>query len=478
MTSKTISRRTVLRGAAGSAIALPLLEAMQPRAGWAATAPLRFIVVAVGNGTFPERFWPTPPGGKTFPADYKATDQYSSGDSFIDTNQHTLSPILMPLADFKQRMLVLEGIDNCSGKGGHSWYGSLLTNMDPAENEGSHGQSFDQYLAGKIGSQTKFPSLQFGALNGDQEINYGTLSWSAPNRRLAAENDPRKMFTRLFGNASTSKPLPTPGPDTAATLRARRRSILNGAMEQMKAIRSRLGSWDQQKFDHHLDSLAAVEKQFTDLPNNVTPVASLQCGTPEVGAVDLEQDAALPVICKAQIDQIAMAVACDLSRVITLQIGHEGNNLTHPWLGITQPHHTEIGHGDDSDLVNLERMVKIGKWHAEQVAYLVQRLDAIKEGDGTALDNTLVLWVNGLSKGNAHCNGNIPTVLLGNHNKQIKSGRYVRFKRDPNKSNYPFNIGKNFGDLFVTVAKSMGLDLKSFGDPDYMNGGMNQELLA
>jgi hypothetical protein len=252
--------------------------------------------------------------------------------------------------------------------------------------------------------------------------------------------------------------------------------VLDAAIAQMTSLRTRLGSLDRAKLDNHLDSMRAIEMQLENA-STATPAAR-SCGTPMPPAASTQDDARMPAIAKAQIDQVAMAVACDLSRVMTLQIGQEGCNLTHPFLGITQPHHTVIGHGDDKDLANLDRMVKIGTWHASQVAYLLDQLAMIKEGEATALDNTLVLWVNGLSKGNSHCNGNIPTVLAGNVGKQLRSGRYVRFARDPKKSNYPFNVGKTFGDLCVTVARAMGLSLTTFGDPRYMNGGMAAELLV
>lgn len=486
MTRRPLSRRSVLRGAAGASIALPLLDAMGPdrraRAADVASMPKRLLVVAVGNGTFPERFWPTPPGGKTFPASYTADEAYHSGDTFLDTNQHTLSPILEPLAAHKDRMLVLEGIDNCSGKGGHSWFASLLTSYDPpagpdgGAGEGSRAQSFDQWLADNIGKQTRFPSLQFGVLNGDQGINYGTLSWYGPNRRASAENDPAKMFARLFGGAKPT--MPSPGVDPMAALRAQRKSVLDAAIAQMTSLRARLGSLDRAKLDNHLDSLRAIEMQMENTSTTTAPTTACGAPTLEAMAAGQDEDAKMPAIAKAQIDQMVMAVACDLSRVMTLQIGQEGCNLTHPFLGIKQPHHTEIGHGDDKDLENLARMVKIGTWHASQVAYLLDQLATIKEGEGTALDNTLVLWVNGLSKGNSHCNGNIPTVLAGNVAKQLRSGRYVRFARDPKKSNYPFNVGKTFGDLCITLARAMGLSLTTFGDPRYMNGGMSAELLV
>jgi hypothetical protein len=463
-TTSRLSRRFLLRGSAGVALAPPLMEATRPaRAQPRGASPRRFVVVAVGNGTIPEHFWPTPPGGKPFPLETEPKDMYWSGPSLLETTDHTFGYILEPLAAHKANLLVLEGIDNCKGVGGHSWYASLLPAWDMA-NGSPGGPSIDQVLASKIGGTTKFPSLQFGVNVGDQGGDYGSLSWYGVGKRAPAENNPYAMFTRLFSDLRASG---TPV-DTRAiqALSAQRKSVLDVTGEQIRSLQTRVSTADRAKLENYLESLRALEKQLF----HTSPDRAVACGPPEVPmGIDHKSAQQMPQTAKAQMDMMAMAMTCDLTRVMTLQISHEGSNITHPFLDVRQSHHADLGHCANKDLPRVQAMAKISRWHATQVQYLVEKLKAIPEGDGSVLDNSAVLWVNGLSKGNSHNNGNIPTLMAGSLGGAFKTGRYIRFKREG--SNYPYPWGKSFGDLFFELLRAYGVEATSFGQPKYFHGG-------
>ncbi len=472
MSLPRLSRRAVLRGGAGTALALPLLEAMLPGGSAGAqpfVLPKRFVVVAVGNGTYPEMFWPTV-GGKTYAPDYVPVESFSSGSDALETTGHTLGPIMQPLIAHQKDLLILEGIDNLNGLGGHRQYAALLANQPASDDRGPTGPTADQVLAKFLTGQTRFPSLQFGVHNGDQDNSFGSLSWYGEGMRAPAENNPYQMFERLFGELPGAGA--TPNNQALELLRAQRKSVLDLAVGRATALQSRLGSEDRAKLQNYLESMRSVEMQLT---GSSSPVAAT-CKKPDVATgLDWNSHESAPEIAKVQIDQLVMSLACDLTRVATLQIFQEGHSNTHPWLGINIGYHSEIAHRPNTDREGQALLVKIGQWHASLVAYLIEKLKTTPEGSGSLLDNTLVLYVNGLTRGNEHSNANQPTLVAGNLAGKFKTGRYLRFKREG--MGYPMGKGKSYGDFLVEVMRVMGMDVNTFGDPTYMHGGM-PEILA
>jgi hypothetical protein len=463
---KTISRRAVLRGTAGSAIALPLLDAMRGTGrARAATPPRRLLIMAVGNGTVLEHFWPTAPGATAHPIDMPLKAHvYNTGFTAVDTTEHTMSPILQPLAAHKSRVTVLEGIDNCNGTGGHRMYAALLTGIEPRSgNDGSlsaRGTSVDQLLAAQLGLETKFPSLQLGVRNGDQHNLFGSLSWYGNGKQAPSENNPYATFGRLYGAGGDDVQL-------AALVRAQRRSVLDFARNRIRTLEGRVGADDRAKLGNYFEAIRSVEAQLS-----FDPAPRAACVRPTV-ATGLDDRAAMvtPQIAHAQIDMAVAAFACDLTRVITLQVGHEGSGMTHPWIGVNGGHHYDLGHSSDTDLARIADIVKVGQWHASLVARMIDGLANVREEGGTLLDRTLVVWVNGMAKGNTHGNANQPTLLAGNFGGAFKMGRYIRFAR-PGPSRYPLPVGRSYGDLWFEVLRAAGVEATSFGDPRWFHGGM------
>lgn len=469
-----LSRRALLRGAAGTALALPWLEAMQPHAHAAASqAPKRIVVFLTANGVFPERWWPTPSGETPYPLDKPPAAYYLSGISggcanspscatvaALDTRQFTMSPTLEPLTSHRDDLLILEGIDP-SGPGGHAQWGSALTGR--LEQPG--GTSLDQVIAEQIAGSTKFKSLQLGVKNDQQGGAHGTASWYAAGKPAQAENNPQTVFERVFSEVGA--------PDQSAIerLRARRKSVLDGAAEQAAVLQKQLGRADALKLQNYFESIRDVEARLQNVATGVScqrPLLSPPTG--EEWWSDLNN---FPAVLSAQLDLLAMSFACDLTRVATVEIGYASTRMTLPWLGIDQEYHEGLGHAVDADMAAQNNIAKVDHWHAMQVAGFIERLKAIPEGAGSVFDNTVILWVGELAKGNTHESRNMPCLLAGSAGGFFKTGRYIRFPRDGSAPLQPYPRGRWSNDLSLTLLHSMGLSATSFGDPSMFSGAID-----
>lgn len=431
------TRRAVLRSALGAAIALPWLESLSgPRSARAQTSlPKRFVVMFSPNGTLPVHWVPT--GGET---DFE------------------LSTILSPLADHRDDLVILEGIDQqgSGGDGHQNGIGGMLTGhpLNPGPFGGmmappagwADGPSVDQRIAEVIGGETKLPSLELGVQVGAAD-NWGRMCYRAANQPLPPEDDPAAVYARVFAELHTD-------PEVLERLRLRRASILDAVAGEYQKVSQRLGSADRQRLDAHLTAVREIEQRLT----RQATVSGPHCSDPVLTPVDAQANDAFPDVGELQIDMLVTALACDITRVASLQWSRSVSQTRFTWLGIQESHH-DLSHMGDDNAAAMDKITRIEQWYAERFASLIAKLKAIPEGDGTLLDNTLLIWCNELAKGNTHSRENAPYVLAGGAGGALQTGRFLRYEGDR-----PHN------DLLVSLLQAMGLPDTTFGKPEWCNG--------
>lgn len=420
-----LPRRRFLRGLAGGALALPLFESLNPGGARAVPHPKRLVVFFSPNGTIDGAWRPT--GGET---------------------DFTLSEILEPLAPHRADLLILAGVDAESsyhGPGDNAHWngmGHLLTGTELVDLGGGvftgGGISVDQLLAQKIGGATRLASLELAVEESPSTVS-SRLAYRGAAQPVPPESDPQRVFSRLFGT------LP---PD----LQAKRKSVLDAVTADLGALQAQLGSDDQRKLEAHLDAVRDVEKRLS-----IT--AAPTCGAITLSRLDLDD---LPAVGKEQMDLLVLALACDLTRVVTLQWSQAVSMTRMIWLGITDPHHT-LSHYPTFDQAAQAKLVQINRWYATQFAYLLEALKSVPEGDGTLLDHSAVLWCNELSEGSTHARRGVPYVLAGSAGGYFKTGRYLDFTG----GSRPWH-----SDLLVSLCQSMDVDVSTFGNPAYCHGPM------
>jgi hypothetical protein len=446
---KVLDRRTLLRGAGGIAIGLPFLEIMS-RSGTAAaqTPPLpkRLIVFFSPNGSIRENWTPTG----------------------TETN-FQLSRILAPLEPHKQNIVVIDGVDNVCARNGLGddhmrGMGSMLTGIEllPGTTQGGGGDpaglaggiSVDQKVANAIGTTTKFKSLELGVITGGGGNVWAYTSYAGPNVPLPADNNPASVFNRVFSQLG--------GDQTALQkLRARRKTVLDTVMGGYANLAPQLGAVDKARMEAHFSEIRDLETRLT-----ASVGAGESCVKPMAPTIDYRANDNFPAIGKAQMDLMVMALACDLTRVATIQWERSVGDVRFSWLGADRGHHA-ISHDPDSTADAVEMLTKINVWFSEQFAYLLTKLASIKEGAGTMLDNTLVLWCNELSRGNAHSHPDMPFVLAGRAGGALRSGRFLSY---PKTANVPHN------NLLVSVMNAMGVPEQTIGNPAYCTGPLTNLL--
>lgn len=433
---KTLGRRDILGGLAASAF-LPLLDSERAHAQ---AAPRRFIVFGKNNGVHLPAFFPAPPAG---------------GDVRLDAI--TLPPILQALDRRKNDLIVLGGVEHTSFKdipnyNGHHSCGHNLTGIADKGSFLGGGISLDQVLANEFGKTVKlpFPTLNLGAASSGVQT-MAVLSYRGPAQPVSNENSPQNAFNRLFGALSLS----TAEQDR---IRNERRSVLDYVNKRLAAFGERLGADDRQKIDYHLASVR-------DLEQRLGAMAAKGCVAPTITPVtttDVSQG--LPQLVKAQMDNIVAAMACDMTRVATLKASSAGDHAM-LWLGadfarngIDNPKaaatYHDITHHQFAETKDLK--IRADQWWLEMLLYLLDKLDAVKEGAGTMLDNTLVLLTDDMGNGSVHTQGDMPFLIAGRLGGRLRAGRYLH----PGKQ-VPHN------HVLTAIANAFGLPLPSFGDPKY-----------
>ena len=427
--TKTLPRRTVLRGL-GATVALPLLDAMHPAftlRGRAAPGPVaRFQAFYTPNGmAIP--YW-KPKG--------EGTD-------------YGLSPILAPLAEFKDQMIVLSGL-NASWNYIHAGAsGSFLTGTTRGgtnEIEIIADVSMDQLLARHFQNETQVPSLQLsldppnnaGACTGNLSCVYThTLSWRSPTLPLPTESNPRAVFETLFGDSGT-----TDRKARAARLQ-QHKSLLDSVGDKLAALRRELGPGDQTKMEEYTEAIRDVERRIEKAEEQ----SDLELPT-------LEQPQGAPSDFEAHYDLMmdlqVLALQSDLTRVIAFMIGKEQSARPYPQIGVPEAHHPLSHHNDDPTLV--AHMSKINAYHTTLFSRYLEKLRATPDGDGNLLDNITILYGSGLSNSTRHSGIDLPLMLAGGGAGRLPSGRHIRYTDEPSMAN-----------LLVTLMDKMGVPVDRIG---------------
>jgi hypothetical protein len=439
-----LSRRAVLRGAGGIAVGLPLLEAMGPvrrAAAASAVPPRRFVVFFTPDGTIRNNWLPTAATGGGF----------------------TLSRILQPLAGNQSHLVVIDGVDNKAAQNGPGddhmkGMGTMLTGIEllPGTTQGgccepaglAGGLSVDQAIANKLGTSTKLKSLEVGVGSTGSGTVWNYSSYSAANMPLPPDINPTSVFTRLFGSASADAA-------AVARLQSERRSVLDAVMAGYSKLAPKLGTDDKAKLDAHLANIR-------DLETRVAAVGTSGggCARPAAPTVtSYKANDSFPQVGQAQMDLMVMALACDLTRVATIQWEKSVGDVQFKWVDstITRGHH-DMSHDADTIADTQEKLTKINIWYAQQLNYLIEAMKKIPEGSGTMLDNTLILWCNELSKGNLHSHDHMPFLLAGHAGGALRGNQFLQVSKIPHNN------------LLVSCMNLMGLPDTTFGNPAYCTG--------
>lgn len=445
-----ISRRRMLKGL-GATIALPFLEAMVPP-GMSVynqtKKPVRFACLFMPNGVHPD-LWTPAQFGREF----------------------ELSPVLRPLAKVKNEVLVLNELMNQAsifpGADGHyaktaNFLTSLPIYKTTGDNVHSGGISMDQLIAQHKGQETLFASLEYGLeriISGiDANVGftrlYGSnISWKSPSQPCSKEIDPRLAFDRLFRGFLPGIAQKEDSPW--------KQSVLDIVMEDAKSLQRQLGRTDQDKLEEYLESIRSVEKRIDNeeqqkaFEQHITPeirkeLEHLNMRIDEFSELNIGVD--ITEKTRQMLDIMALAFWSDATRVSTFMFGNSVSNRNFSFLeGVRGAHHQISHHKDDPD--QLDQYKKINEWHVAQYAYFLEKLKSIPEGDGTLLDNSMVMFGSGLRDGNRHSPYNLPVLLGGKGGGALRTGQNLQFNKNTPLSN-----------LYLSLMRILDVPLECFAD--------------
>jgi hypothetical protein len=439
VTRKSLSRRTVLRGL-GATMALPLLDGMVPafaaQSKTAARPVIRLGVMYVPMGAVMNNWTPAGEGA-----------------------QFEMSPILQPLTPFRDRLLVLTGLDNEPAvarlgepAGGHGRIGgAFLTGVHAKPTEGADfeaGVSVDQIAAAHLGQQTQLASLELGlettGLAGACDVGYScayvnTLCWRSATTPLPMESNPRAVFERLFGDSDST--------DRATRLARiqQERSVLDSLRESVADLEKTLGRRDRAKLTEYLEAVRDVERRIQRAEaQSARELPVVERPTGSIGA-SFEEHA------KVMLDLQVLAYQSDLTRVMTFMIGKELSSRTYPEIGVPDQHHPLSHHQNDAQ--KLDKLTKINTFHVSLLAYYLEKLKATPDGDGTLLDHVMLVYGSGMSNSNLHVPHKLPILLVGGGAGQVQGGRHLKFPD-----------GTPLTNLYLTVLNKVGVPVERVGD--------------
>lgn len=437
---KSLPRRMFLRGA-GAAIALPFLESMIPAfaAPSQSKSPTRAAFLYFPNGVQIESWWP------------KAEAQVSPLPA-------ALPPVLEPLAAYRDEILLLGGLTNDGGRahgdgpGDHGRAGAAyLTGAHPKKTFGKDiqaGISVDQIIAQKMGSQTRYASLELGCEEGIQGGNCdngyscaysNSISWRTASTPNPPEIRPRAVFERLFGTADAEK-----DPVKRARNERYRRSVLDSVLGDAKRLQSDVGASDRRKVDEYLYAIRDIETRVERAEAASSPRMQPTMDVPPSSVPEHYAEHA-----RLMFDLITAAFQTDSTRVITFLMAIEQSNRAYREIGIPDSHHGLTHHGGDKE--KIAKCVQINRYQVEQFVYFIDKLKRTPDGDGTLFDHVMVSYGSGLGRDHEH--DNLPTVLTGRGNGLFHLGRYVKHPAETPLAN-----------LHLAMMEQMGVPANSFAD--------------
>jgi len=437
ITRKHLPRRTFLKGM-GTAIALPMLDAMTPalaRGGAGPKAPARLAFVYVPNGIVMKDWTPEAVG-----KDYACTR------------------ILKPLEALREDFFVLSGLDDHNGNalgdgpGDHARAGaSFLTGVHCKKTMGAdiqNGISADQVAAQQLSGATRLPSLEVGCEDsrtvGNCDSGYScaytnSISWRGTTTPMPPEVNPRMAFERLFGTADLSL-----DPAVRARRAQYRKSILDQAQADTKKLVGTLGQADRRKIDEYLFAVREIEQRIEGAEKGereVTPTIEKPAGIP----INFLEYVGL------MYDLLLVAFRTDLTRVATLMVGREGSMRVYPEINIPDPHHPLTHHRNNPDWI--EKVTQINCLHTQLFADFLKKMKATVDGDGTLLDHSMIVYGSGLADGNRHQHENLPILLAGRGDGSLKPGRHLVYPK-----------GTPMTNLYLTLLDRMGVRPEKIGD--------------
>lgn len=417
-------------------MALPWLESRnvwgdeRPSGSKASEAPVRLCVTFSGNGFHSKEWWAKGEGDKM-----------------------ELGRVLQPLAEFRSKLLFVRGLYHEEARKGNihsSQTGNMLSGAPIASGgEIRSGTSFDQVLAQSYGKSNKVPSLVLACEQSNPSVhkNYSMLysshiSWSSPTTPTPLELYPSLAFDRLFKDEASPED----------------KSVLDAVLTDAKDLRGKVSVNDQRKLDEYLDSVRDVEKRITDAGKS----GQLQGWRPTLDKPNIKRPADgmpqdIAEHMKLMIDILVLGFQTDTTRITTLKLNNDHSALRFPNLPSVQ----QKGHGIDYMIHHLlshsdgEDWLKVNQFFMEQIAYLARKLDAIKEGSRTLLDNTMLMHCSSMMAGALHNNDQLPVIILGGAGGRIKGGRALDYTGKPNRQ---------LSRLFLSMMDKMEVRPKSFGD--------------
>lgn len=445
--TQAISRRTVLRGL-GTALALPFLESVTPAATVAralgggrppGAPPVRMAFLFVPNGVRMSAWTPERVG-----------------------TEFDLPDILAPLGNVKDDLLVLTGLThdkgraNGDGPGDHARSASVfLTGAQPYKTSGAgirSGISVDQVAAQAVGQATRFASLELGCEAGRNSGNCDSgyscaysnnISWASPSTPMAKEVDPRRVFDRLFAGDRKNEVA-----ENRARRQRQKKSILDFVLDDSRELRGRLAESDRRKLDEYFTGVREIEKRLgrPGAPDRFMEIAAPE-NLPEAPGASLDYETHLRLMA----DLMVLAFQADVTRVATCMFARAGSNRNYRPIGVPDGHHDLSHHQGREE--KLAKIQKINRFHVSQFAYLLERLKTVPEGDGSLLDNCMIVYGSAISDGNRHNNEDLPVLLAGRGGGTIDPGRHVHYDYETPMCN-----------LFLSMLDRVGVSVDLHGD--------------
>jgi len=430
ITKLALPRRTFLRGV-GVALAVPFLDAMVPAMSARVKGVPRFAAIYVGNGA--NMFDWTPP---------------TEGVGF------KFSPILKPLGPYRDQTLVFTGLDNFpatdqgdSGGQHPRAAPAFMSAMHPKQTEGADvqaGTTIDQMIAELICRDSKLPSLEVsvdrndvvGACDHGYACAYmNSMSWKTPSMPLPAETNPRFVFERLFGSGDTA--------EERLTRVREDRSILDGLSHEISRLSGNLGGYDRNKLGEYLDAIRDVEQRMAKAEsyNSDFEMPDRPVGVPETFREYAE----------LMFDLQVLGFQADITRVTSFMMARENIDRSYNEIGLPEAHHSMSHHGNNPE--KMQDFSKLNTYHVETLAYYLDKLRSIPDGDGTLLDSTVVLYGKGMSDGNTHNNYNVPVVVVGGRENGLRGNRHLSYPK-----------GTPLANLSLSLLGKFGVNLEQFGD--------------
>ncbi len=419
----------------GATLALPILDAMLPNTAWAAPEQLaqtRMGFVFFPNGAIMKDWTPTDIGEK-----------------------FELPKTLKPLQSHQSELLVLSGLAqtkaraNGDGAGDHArTSAAFLTGAQPKKTSGADihaGISVDQVAASKVGHLTKLPSLEIGIEAGRQagrcDSGYScayvsNISWKSPTTPMAKDVNPKLVFERMFGSGEDRK--------TTQERNFYRKSILDFVASDTQNLKKKLGASDKRKLDEYFASVREIEQRIERSQTEAElarPDVEIPEGTPKDWAEHV----------RMMYDLMVLAFQTDTTRVCTFMLANAGSNRSFKEIGVNSGHHQISHHRNEEDLV--AHLQKIDEYSVKQFAYFLERMKSVKEGDGTLLDHSMLLYGSAISDSNRHTHHDLPILFAGKGSGTIKTGRHVQYEKET-----PMN------NLFLSMLDRMNAGVDQFGD--------------